>query len=83
MELKATVATVNTLEAEVKVRQESLRAATDKAERIKAVLAVFEAEAVAAVTPDAHPPSPTATPKRPPRPRLADINQTGADRCRG
>jgi hypothetical protein len=69
LELESSIATANALEMDVKVRQERLRAATDKVERIKAVLAVFESEAAAdhaqmhgSPETDAEPPSPSPIP---------------------
>jgi hypothetical protein len=56
-ELEVAVASANALETEVKIRQERLRVATDKVERLKGLLAVYEAEATAD---HPNPPTPSA-----------------------
>jgi len=71
MEMEASIAKANAMEADVKFRQERLRVATEKVERLKGAVAVLEAEAAAEqaeqdtatgadpITPPPPPPPPT------------------------
>jgi hypothetical protein len=76
-ELESTTANMQALEADVAAAQERLRFAADKAERIRALLAVYEAEAEAAkprMGPPVLPPVPPP-PLQKPLPKNAQMAQ--------